>query len=204
MTVALFYAGGISMVVLTVGMAWLSDRPVDHFTRDPLAVMGAPAYVGFLSNITAMTWFAAASGACLTAIVLAPSNVTRRRGIAMAAGAGMLALLGIDDLFMIHEELLQRHFGVPENFTMAGYTVCVAISAVAFRDVWRTSPWLLLVPAAVFLGASVAVDVLTSGFGWRVVVEDCLKFLGVVAACAWVVATAIEWLAPRAAPVEAG
>jgi hypothetical protein len=116
----------------------------------------------------------------------------------MGCVASVLAILGIDDLFMIHEELLQRHVGVPEVVTMSIYALIVVCIAVAFRDVWRISAYRLLLPAAMLLGASVVVDVLTTGFGWRLVIEDSLKFLGVSAVGAWVLATGVAWLSPPA------
>lgn len=195
--VIVIYAMGFAAVAFTVALAMISNRPVQHFTRDPLSVMGAPAYVGLLSNVTAMAWFGAASAACLMAIVLATSTAARRRAAAMAAAAGVLVVLGIDDLFMIHEELLQGRLRVPEKLTMLAYAALAGLVALVFRDQWRASPWRLLAPAALFFGASVGVDTLTTGFGWRLVIEDSLKLMGVVAVAAWIVATARAWLMPR-------
>jgi hypothetical protein len=192
----LIYGLGLLSIAVTITLALLAGRPVDHFTRDPLSVMEAPFYIGLLSNINVATWFATA-GVCWCIATVQFNSGCSRKARAMAAAAALVSILGADDLFMIHEEALQRYLGVPERYTKIAYAKIALLLAVIYRAEFRTSPWRLLVPASGFLLASIAVDQFTTGFGWRLVIEDSLKFLGVVGILAWALATAQAWLVPR-------
>jgi cytochrome bd-type quinol oxidase subunit 2 len=191
------YGIGIFTLAVSVVVASRSGRPPDHFSRDPLAVMEGPFYVGLLSNLTMVAWFAAAGAGWMTAVVLQSSPRKDRRAWAMAAVAGMITLLGRDDLFMIHEEALQRMLGVPEMITVAIYGLMAAVVAMMFRRDLRASPWWLIIPVAMFFAASLAIDQFSTGFGWRPVIEDGLKFLGVVGILSYVLATGTVWLQAR-------
>ena len=46
-----------------------------------------------------------------------------------------------------------------------------------------------------FFAALVNIVTLTAGFGWRIIIEDGFKFLGVISLFAWVLAIAGDWLA---------
>jgi hypothetical protein len=54
----------------------------------------------------------------------------------------------------------------------------------------------MAVCAGGFFVASVGVDTLTAGLGWRIIIEDGMKVLGVISLLAWVLAIASDWLAP--------
>lgn len=194
------YVVGVGFVALTVAFASISGRPADHFTRDPLAIMDAPAYVGFLSNVGIAMWFSAAAMAWMAAVVLRQDAASRMRSAAMFAAAAMITLLGLDDLFMLHEETLQRHMGISEKITVFAYVAMVGGIAIAFRRTWLDSPWRWIIPAGLFFTASIAVDFLSTGFGWRLVIEDSFKFMGIVGIVAWMLATAQAWLMPHEMP----
>jgi len=191
------YGMGLLTLAVKVLLASRSGRPPDHFSRDPLAVMEGPFYVGLLSNLTMIAWFAAAGACWLIAVVQCSTSQKCRRASAMAAVAAVITLLGADDLFMIHEEALQRMLGVPEKVTVAVYGLLAAAVALVFRHELRTTPWWLMVPVALLFAASLGVDQFSTGYGWRPVVEDGLKFLGVVGILAYVLATGRVWLTPR-------
>jgi hypothetical protein len=190
------YVLGLCAVALTVALALAAGRPVDHFTRDPLSVMNGPFYIGLLSNLTAAAWFAAA-GACWSVALVHVLHGLRGRAMAMMAAAAVITLLGADDLFMIHDEALQRHAGISERLTMLVYFALAVVVALAGRRQWISTPWRLMIPAGAFFAASIAVDQLTAGWGWRLVIEDSLKFLGVVGVLAWSIGTAQAWLTPQ-------
>jgi len=181
-------------VVFTIVVAKFSGRPADHFSRDPLAVMEAPFYVGLLSNLTMVAWFGAAGACWLIAFVQWESARWSRRSLAMAAVAAMITLLGTDDLFMIHEEALQRMLGVPERVTVGLYGLLAAAVALMFRAELRSTPWQLMIPVAAFFAASLGIDQFSTGYGWRPVMEDSLKFIGVCGILAYALATGQRWL----------
>ncbi len=201
--VLLVYVLGMLALLMTLFVASNSGRPIDHFFRDPLAVMDAPFYVGLMSNINAMAWFAAAGAAWMMAMMHIATGGVTRRALAIAAMAGMITILGVDDLLMIHEDALQRMLGVSERLTMAVYGLMSCAIALIFRREFAPTPWKLLIPAAAFFAGSILVDVFTTGFGWRLVAEDGLKFFGVVGLMAYVFAVGVTGFVPvKSADVE--
>ena len=152
-----------------------TGRPAAAFTRDVAAVAGAPAYVGFVSQLTGLTW-AAAAGAGLAGALNAAAAPGRRR---FAAGLGVMSgALAADDALMLHEALLPA-VGVPETLTLAAHAALAAAVFAANRAAAGRSEWPVLAAAGAALGASVALDQLNLGGS---AAEDAAKLFG---ACAW-------------------
>ena len=105
----------------------------------------------------------------------------------------MTVLLALDDLFMLHEEVLPVRLGVPEPAVYLGYALVGAAVAVRYgRAVARTRwPW-LVVSAGAFT-VMVVVDLLeTSLTTGLYLLEDGAKLLGLVTWCAWLVHTGVS------------
>lgn len=183
-------------IALTAGLASFSKRPPDHFTRDPLAVMDGPFYIGVMSNLTVGFWFVTAGAGWMIVSVLRVASRPDARAWAMTLASSLLTLLALDDILMLHEEALQRHVGVPESVTVLAYACACGAIALAFRAIWATTCWQLIAGAGMFFAASISVDLLTSGWGWRPMVEDGLKLMGVAGLLAWTLTTGARWLQP--------
>ena len=112
----------VPVSVLFLALALQHLVPVSVLLRDPNATAydaqnQVMFYRGTISNLGILLWWAAASVYAFAAYLYrsrfgrATSSLTHAFLVYMAALTGLLAL---DDLFMIHEELLPVRLGVPE------------------------------------------------------------------------------------------
>ena len=164
--------------------------------RDPLAVAGAPWYLGFLSNVGILLWWPPAA-VCATAAVMVTRIAGRSDDVdLLAAAAGVTAILALDDLFQIHE-----HFQLP---VYALYVVLLAYCARRFLTRVARTRWFTLAVAVSLLSGSVLVDVATEHFGVEAfAAEDLLKLFGIVAWCVYFVRLSFRVVDTAAASVRA-
>lgn len=148
-------AGSLLIAVATVG--FLFDFDVGKLLHDPAAVAGMNPLTGLVSNLGVLLW-AAAAFVCLFSAAL-----MRRRGaheaFAFALCAGLLSTyLMLDDLFMFHENLVERYIGMGED----GLYACLGLATLAFLVRFRAfilrSDFGYLLLALGFLATSVIVD----------------------------------------------
>lgn len=173
-------------VLLLAAVALQTRVPIPVLMKDPLAVVPLTKtcchfYYGLVSNLGVMLWSAGAA-ICLFACVLL--LVLSRRGpdvVFLGAAGVFTGWLGLDDLFMIHEDVLP-FFGVPQFVTYAAYAAAVALYfAVFWRQIFAHRPMLMAL-ALLLLGASVVIDVVWhTDRAARVFIEDGAKFLGILA-----------------------
>ena len=123
----LFYAGLAATVLVGFAAAGarIVDVPVEWITREPQTVLDGSWYVGGFSNLGGVVWFA--TGGIL---VFAAAFGTRLR-IPLAGAAIVTWLLGLDDIFLLHDAVYPK-LGAPESVVVGGYFLLIAIL------VWRT------------------------------------------------------------------
>jgi len=171
---------------------WKGVR-IDKLTRDPAAIIGTRPYIGFLSNIGIFFWSATA-----TVCFFGAAFMTKRRDSLMVMrflrASGLLTLfLGLDDAFLLHEDLLPGHVGIGEPFIYVGYAALGLFYLLRFYAVILDTEYLLLMLALFFLGISVSSDVVLDQdiihlpSRIAVLVEDGAKFVGIVS---WLVYSA--------------
>lgn len=164
--------------------------------RDPAATMRAPAYIGLVSNIGVLLWYGTAAVClfCAAGLRRQESGGTMRSFLLLA---GLItAVLGLDDLFRLHEDVLPS-LGVRQRITVAVYATAVPLYLVRYRQLILRTDFLLLLFALAFLGLSVCIDYLSpriehmpyASVAWmrgymaipelRIYVEDGFKLLGI-------------------------
>jgi hypothetical protein len=173
--------------LLLLAAVWLQTRvPVAVLMKDPLAVAHATKtcchfYYGLVSNLGIMVWTAGAAISLFAALLLFCAARPKAEMWFFAAAAAFTGWLTLDDLFMIHEDVLPQ-LGVPEAIT---YVLYAGAAAGYFLLSWRAilaSRPALMASALVLLGTSVAIDVLVqSETAVRVFLEDGAKLLGILA-----------------------
>ena len=171
---------------------WKGVR-IDQLTRDPAAITGTRPYIGFLSNIGIFFWSATSTVCFFGAALMAK----QRNSLALKRflrASGLLTLfLGLDDAFLLHEDLLPHHVGIWEPLTYVGYAGLGLFYLVRFYSVILDTEYLLLMLALFLLGISVSLDVVWDrhiiALPSRIVflVEDGAKFTGIVS---WLVYSA--------------
>lgn len=148
---------------------------------DPAYLTGSPWYTGAMSNLGILVWTAGAGFA------VAGAWVARRVGRVsafrfLAVGALATTILVLDDVFALHAGPLQQALGGSKNVAQMLVVLPVVAWACLFSaDIRRTRSG-LLVAAVASLAGSVLVDVVAGlGGDGRLLVEDGLKFLGILA-----------------------
>jgi hypothetical protein len=165
---------------------------VQYLTRDPASTMAEPFYIGCLSNIGVIGWCMAAA-ACLFSYAVLKGQPAGARWSGFFLFAGILsAVLGLDDLFLFHEEIFPNYIfskksaiRLNEKFVLLTYAAGMISFLVKYRHHFKETRRLFLLVAIGFLGASVLAD---RGFmksiipnkQLRVLAEDGLKLLGVL------------------------
>lgn len=168
------------LLIATVLLGTSTRVPTRLLTRDPTAALGGAPYVGFLSQVGIFFW-AGAAAVCLLAWRLVGREAAegdRARGF-FAAGGMLTLLLGVDDLFLLHETVFPG-VGIPEPSVYAAYGAGLALFLARYRaSVGITAPVLMALALASF-GTSAAFDVLEPRGVNQYLLEDGAKLVGIV------------------------
>ena len=174
---ALWLIGTILLVAARVQTA----TPLRFLFLDPAHLTGSPWYTGALSNLGILVWTAG------VAFASAGAWVARRIGrqsaaTFLAAGALATLILVLDDVFALHAGILKNLLGGSKNAAQLFVVFPTLAWMVFFLDDIRRTRSALLLAAVGSLGGSVIVDV---GIGLsgdtKLLVEDGMKFLGILA-----------------------
>lgn len=169
--------------VLILGATYLLavavDAPRSDLTRDALDALGAPVYVGFLSQLGNVFWMVTAASCLFAWWLLRGGNHPKDADRFLLASGLLTALLGIDDLFLFHDRVMASVLGLPDEAYVALYgVVVVAYAAVTWKWLLRLEYGLLAISVA-FLGSSVLFDVVAEFSDSETFIEDSLKFIGI-------------------------
>lgn len=182
---------GVVAIRLTTG------EPMGNLTRDTAQVAMVPVYTGVLSNLGVLAWTVGAWAALLAAAALTGRSAERR--FLFASGLVTVVLL-LDDFFMLHEIVFPRYVGIPEYVVYGLYAMMLAWLLIAHRRViLERTPYLLLAVATAALGLMLLADVLesVSPLPGHYLVEDGLKFFGIVNWSAYLVLVSLRCLRQR-------
>lgn len=135
-------------------------------TGDAADVMGAPFYVGIVTNVRVLL-LAGAAAICLVA-----ARVVRSRGGTSGSFLTALglfsALLVIDDQFQLHEVILHQGLGIPQVGTYAAYAAASLAGLARYAPVLRSLPDVgVLLCGFALLGAGAFLDSLPPLDGQR-------------------------------------
>ena len=164
----------LASVCLNVRMAKLMQDPLAIYHRHPL--------FGALSNLGVLLWCAAAA-TCLYAAALLRGRGDRRAQRFLLFSGLFTSVLALDDLFQVHEDLLERYLGIGESvaFFLATYGVLFVLYLAVCRRAILETDWSLLALAMVFFAVSQALDSFHVDIGrWTLLLEDGMKFFGIV------------------------
>ena len=107
--------------------------------------------------------------------------------------AGMLTgMLAVDDMLLIHENVIPRNTPLPEEVLLGVYGVATLALLFWFRDTILGSENVLLLIAFGLLAASVFVDQLHLSNTYVAVLEDGPKFVGIACWAAYFLR--VSWL----------
>ncbi len=149
-------------------------------SRDPTQAAGVPFYVGIVSNLGILLWDTAVV-VCLFAAALVRRDPARRDDMWFLASLGTLtAVLMLDDLFMVHDEVFPKYLGVPEEPIEALYLLMTLAFMLRFRRLLLRPQVLLFLSALALFGVSILIEYAPEGWSLRIhVIEDGSKLLGI-------------------------
>ncbi len=153
--------------------------PHEQLLLDPNSYSRLPWYAGMVSNFGILGWttgaVAAAGGAWISRLGSRSTAAELLRG-----GSLLSALLLLDDLFQLHV-VVTKALSMPKVAFYGVYIGLGAWWALSNRaEVMRTR-WQLLVAAGAALAGSAIADQIAPRTGNGLVIEDSLKFLGILA-----------------------
>lgn len=169
------YGGTALLLLVLLTIARRADMSFGVFTQDPLALTKGKPYFGLLSNIGILFWCATTT-ACLFVSTLVQKN---RRFFIMSGLFTLLLLL--DDLFLLHEEVLPQGFGIRQRYVLLVYLMITLLYLTGFRIFIRRHYPAIIIGALAFFGLSLAEDLLfLAPEDWHYLVEDGAKLFGII------------------------
>ncbi len=194
----------IAILAIFIAISVRAGVSFNHFSGDPAAISHMPFYLGMLSNVGILCWTSAAAICFFTAFLLRNTN----HHPAFFLHAGLLTtLLLLDDLFMLHEEVFPRYFGIREMVVHLALMTCTATILFHHRKFILETRWGLLAAALLLFACSVGVDGLigSSSMNKQIefMIEDGPKFVGIFAWAAYLTGMATAQLRPQPAAATA-
>ncbi|MCX9011035.1 MAG: hypothetical protein OIN66_07930 [Candidatus Methanoperedens sp.] len=154
-TLSIVYVLTLSILFIVVTIHQQTKTSISDLTRDPASVMGAPFYVGLLSNIGILLWSASAAICLFCSAVLRKDTNNRELPLFLLFSGIITSIFLLDDLFFFHENIYPAYFNVSEKTVYLAYAIIVSLYLVRFRVTIFGTEFLLLLFAFVFFGLSV-------------------------------------------------
>lgn len=199
---AAIYAPAFAILLLTALASIFGEIQPAFFCRDAMATLEAHPLTGVQSNIGVLIW-------CATAAVCLFSHGILRYDCGAGGGessfflcSGLFtALLAIDDLFLVHEDLLHRYLGswAYGKALYVVYGLFMVWYVVRFRSMLARSEYGLLVVALLVFGAALAIDYFDDIWGspWRIFWEDGFKLTGIMTWCGYLTRVCFQAIGKR-------
>ncbi len=165
--------------MVLVGLFEQRAVPREALLLDPNTYNRLPWYTGMVSSLGVLGWTVAATAAATGArLSLLADRLAAARFL--RAGALLSILLLLDDLFQLHVVVSQA-LGQPKLGFYLAYALLGTAWVVEHRDEALRTRWPMMVAAGVVLAGSATVDQILPRSEAALVVEDALKFLGILA-----------------------
>lgn len=154
--------------------------------RDPLAVAEmsetcCKVYFGAVSSLGVLVWSAGAAVCMFTAALIYRLRGVTADTIFMLSAGLLTAVMVIDDLYLVHENVLPA-LGVPQPITYAAYGLCGLIYVLLSWRRIMSARYVLLAAAIGLLATSVTIDwFFHSDHALRILLEDGAKLVGIFA-----------------------
>jgi hypothetical protein len=155
------------------------------FFRDPVSIAGLPSVAGIVSSIGVMFWTISAT-LCLFSWGVLRGRLSQASFSTFLLCAGLMTtILLFDDLFLFHENLYPKYFGISEKYIYLGYASLIVCGMVKFRNNILDTDYVILLSCLTFFASSLLVDQFQQQIqdvigGTRILLEDGFKLLGIV------------------------
>lgn len=196
-TLLLSGALGLSGVLFTIWLANYTENPVWKLAKDAADVIGYPAYFGMLSSWSSMLWMATAAICIFTAVVSWKDAVDRAMWRFLFFSGLLNLLLAIDDLYLLHDQILPRALHTYESVFYLLYLFLMTGYIIAFIKQIARSDYILFWIAFFFLAFSRGFYNLIPFLREFLTANDMFKYFGIVFWLAFFVRTAAKHLRKR-------
>lgn len=170
--VVIVVMGGVAMANVVRGI------PIIVLTSDPAVIAKAPFYVGAVTMIRTALLAGAAAVCLVAARVLRVPN--EQLGEFLTALGWFSVVFVIDDLFQVHEHVLDEILGVPQPLTLLVYVLAALVGVIRYgRLVLDLQEAVLLLFAFPCFVLAVAADTL-SGPLFTPLVETTAELSGII------------------------
>ena len=151
--------------------------------KDPLGLAFRSPFLGAVSNLGVLGWCMAGSIALFTGLLLTVRHRKPEVAATFFAGGLLTAVLMLDDLYSLHEDVAPKILGVPEPLVLALYAVAGLVYLTVFaRRLRQFEPALLVVSLALFAASMLADLLILEQYDQLASLsEDGTKFVGIVA-----------------------
>jgi hypothetical protein len=152
-----------------------TDIAAGDLLRDAATVNQTPWYIGAMSNLGVLAWWAGAAISLFVASILFRNHANRRDRYALASLGGLSAMLALDDLYMFHETYFWRT-PLSDLMTPLVYGTLILSFLYLFREFLLDNGGILLLLALGFVGMSMLID-LSHDFHLLVVNDSTTRYL---------------------------
>jgi len=169
--------GGAGFTVL---VSTLTNNPIWKLAKDPSEVIGFPPYIGMLSNWSVILWVVAATICLFSAVLLKQQKASNSTFLFIAVSGGLSLLLGIDDLYLLHDQLFPKLFDIQEKYFYYLYLFTFLVYMIYFVRQIIKSEYLLLGIALLFFLMSRRAFITLPFLDQYMTTGDMLKYFGIV------------------------
>jgi hypothetical protein len=169
--------GGAGFTIL---VSRLTGNPVWVLVKDPAATRSFLPYIGMLSNWGVLLWNASAVICLFSAVVLRQQKASDPAFKFLLASGIFSFWLGIDDLYMLHDQLLPIMFNISERFFYMLYFFAFAAYLVYFIPQILKYDYLLFAAAFLFFVISRRFFITIPYLGKFITYVDMMKYFGIV------------------------
>lgn len=198
---AIIYGPTFFVLAVTLWAKFQANVPISFFSLDPTATLNGHPLTGMQSTLGVLVWCAAA-GICFFSYLLLQRTQGNKQFCSFLLWSGAIsAVLALDDMFLVHEDLAHRYLLLDEEVVFLAYGFLVVWYLIKFRRNILDSEYLLLLLAFAFFGSSIVVDLFQSKwtFPGRIFFEGGAKLLGIVTWSGYLIRTCFHVVA---APVD--
>jgi hypothetical protein len=190
----LVYAPGLALIGLVAYVDAQTRFPASFIFRDAASTVEEPFFLGAMSNLGAVLWFAAGAICLFAAGVLRRIEPASERASFFFAAGLLTVMMALDDLLQFHEEIVAEVIFARKSilglfdgeiFVMGFYVLALSVILIRWNGLIRTTDYLFLLVALAFFILGMAADRGIIGGSVvkdkevRVILEDGCKFLGI-------------------------
>lgn len=160
------------------------DVPFHYTMNDPATASGERFYLGVASNVGALLWAANASILFFSYALYRRVGGDRETGRFLLCSGLFVALLAVDDVFLLHEVVFPDHLGVPQSLVVVSYGAIAVLYVARFALVLSQTAYPVAVVALGLLGLSAGFDQLRDlvsaiEIPGELIWEDAAKLFGI-------------------------